>query len=426
MASNTNYLKPDVLIIGGGVMGLWLLNDLQNAGYSALLLEHREVGGGQTLHSHSYIHQGTTYRESALIQELQTVRQDWDTWLTGRAPEYGYLPSYIGFVNPADAEMRKVLWQSAGLTPEHSPLPPVLNRGKIQVLLKSPELCLNGEWLISELVSRVGEFATRSKAVNAIRINRATDRVEEVHVSLESSKEVIFQPRTLVLAAGAGNQMLLELASSGHRPYLGRVGDAQQIRKAFMLVIEGKKGDLEPLTGIFPDLRGLFIVSRELKEENGVIWLVSDYTSMGIAFIEDWMTYDARWWLEGVLPALQELAPRVMDNKQRLRWGVYAAPKAEGKAGGFLPNDPRIEDFRFRNLWAVWPTKLTLAPKASRLLVDRIRECVPDPGGWPTPPEPWQRIRVPVKTAPERWRKTPLLQWHEFQNCYLEQNVFKQ
>jgi hypothetical protein len=28
-------VHPDVLIIGGGVMGLWLLNDLRQAGYQA-------------------------------------------------------------------------------------------------------------------------------------------------------------------------------------------------------------------------------------------------------------------------------------------------------------------------------------------------------------------------------------------------------
>ena len=59
-------IAADVLIIGGGVMGLWLLNDLRQAGYSALLLEKRELGGEQTCHSHVYLHRGYLYNEFAL------------------------------------------------------------------------------------------------------------------------------------------------------------------------------------------------------------------------------------------------------------------------------------------------------------------------------------------------------------------------
>ena len=66
---------------------------------------------------------------------------------------------------------------------------------------------------------------------------------------------------------------------------------------------------------------------------------------------------------------LQALAPGPLGHKELLRWGVYDAPKAEGREFGKLPGQERIEQFGFKNLWAVWPTKLTLAPTARAAII---------------------------------------------------------
>lgn len=54
-------LRVDVAILGGGIAGLWLLARLEQAGYSALLLESHALGGGQTLASQGIIHGGLKY-----------------------------------------------------------------------------------------------------------------------------------------------------------------------------------------------------------------------------------------------------------------------------------------------------------------------------------------------------------------------------
>ena len=48
---NHSPLKPDILIFGGGIAGLWLINRLNAAGYQCLLLETDTLGGDQTLAS---------------------------------------------------------------------------------------------------------------------------------------------------------------------------------------------------------------------------------------------------------------------------------------------------------------------------------------------------------------------------------------
>src|SRR5690606_10503588 len=54
-------LSTDVLIIGGGVAGLWLNARLRRQGFATLLVENASLGGGQTLKSQGIIHGGTKY-----------------------------------------------------------------------------------------------------------------------------------------------------------------------------------------------------------------------------------------------------------------------------------------------------------------------------------------------------------------------------
>ncbi len=64
-------IETDCLIFGGGVAGLWLLNSLRQAGYSALLLTDSALGGHQTINSAGMIHGGLKYGLSALQHDEQ-------------------------------------------------------------------------------------------------------------------------------------------------------------------------------------------------------------------------------------------------------------------------------------------------------------------------------------------------------------------
>lgn len=57
----TASCSTDIVILGGGIAGLWLLNRLRDSGYSAVLLEANELGGEQSLASQGIIHGGLKY-----------------------------------------------------------------------------------------------------------------------------------------------------------------------------------------------------------------------------------------------------------------------------------------------------------------------------------------------------------------------------
>src|SRR3954467_12582397 len=54
-------LHSDVIIFGGGIAGVWILDELVRAGVDAILLEKRALGDGQTVASQGIIHGGLKY-----------------------------------------------------------------------------------------------------------------------------------------------------------------------------------------------------------------------------------------------------------------------------------------------------------------------------------------------------------------------------
>ena len=414
-------IEPDVLIIGGGVFGLWLLNELHQRKYLALLLERRELGGEQTCHSHVYLHEGHLYREAQkkLSAQLREVHVLWDAWLTAHAVERGFEPSCFGFKSAAAADARVALWSQLGLPATETPAPAALTGGKIMRTFRTGGRCLTGESLVEHLRRDVDDLITRVDEIEAITVTLPPAGAEVTEVrAMVQDEPLLFRPRALVIAAGAGNQALLDLAAGGRRPLAGVVREAQQLRLAHMLIVRGAADDLEPMTGIFPDAGGLFLVSRVMGDE--VIWLVSDNRSPPLSFAEEWLAHDTRRWLPRVLLELREIAPSqfAADKLCRLRWGAYDAPKAERRVTGTLPDQEQIEQFHIKNLWAVWPTKLTLAPKASRAVTSQIRKVLGAPTRKSRLPPAWTTARRRPDTAPERWRQTPILPWDEFKRCH--------
>ena len=57
----SSHTKADVIIIGGGICGLWLLAAIRQSGRQAILVERDSLGGQQTLASQGMIHGGIKY-----------------------------------------------------------------------------------------------------------------------------------------------------------------------------------------------------------------------------------------------------------------------------------------------------------------------------------------------------------------------------
>lgn len=85
MSSSTVHV--DVLFVGGGIAGLWLLNCVRQAGYSALLVESERIGAGQSGASQGFVvhrpRTGATLPTDKEAAELASVVGRWRALLDG-------------------------------------------------------------------------------------------------------------------------------------------------------------------------------------------------------------------------------------------------------------------------------------------------------------------------------------------------------
>jgi hypothetical protein len=270
---------------------------------------------------------------------------------------------------------------------------------------------LEGKSLVEELIRGQEGHIIRIDSITSIRVDDADaeyPHVQSVQVVMPDGNQITILPGCLVLAAGMGNGTLLDLATGGKHTLMARFGEQQQLRKAHMLIVRGET--LPELVGVFPDSRGLFIVNR--KDAGRNVWLVSDYSSPAVGSAIDWIDRSTSAWLKPVILQLKVLSPRVFSKLDDLEFAVYEAPKAEGRAMGKLPSSPVINKVG-ANFWAVWPSKLTLAPLASDMLVAAIRALHLRPV--PHAVNPGCQC---AEAAPELWTKQNLVQWEQFSRVH--------
>jgi len=106
----------DVVIIGGGIAGLWTLTRLKQLGYQVVLLESQTLGSGQTIASQGIIHGGVKYALKGLFNSsakaVAAMPQLWQKCLLGQ-----------GEINLQSVEVlsdAQFLWSIAGFTAKAS------------------------------------------------------------------------------------------------------------------------------------------------------------------------------------------------------------------------------------------------------------------------------------------------------------------
>lgn len=86
--ADTGALSTQLVIIGGGIAGLWLLNRLSSRGHQVVLLEKNALGNQQTLASQGIIHGGLKYALNGVLSPASSAIAEmparWRACLEGR------------------------------------------------------------------------------------------------------------------------------------------------------------------------------------------------------------------------------------------------------------------------------------------------------------------------------------------------------
>jgi len=391
-AGATDWLELDVLIFGGGVAGLWLLDELRRRGYAVLLLENAALGSAQTVASQGIIHGGLKYMfdgrltpAASAIREMPVI---WRECLSGRRQpdlsQVKVLSDCCYIWGTASLKSRLFVRGSAwALRAAPQPVPP---EKRPSVLAGAPGTVLFVPEQVIDCVSLARSFAGRNSGWIAPidsamppRFRRdETGRIAEVAISA-AGRALRISARRIVFAAGEGNERLRALA--------GLSPGAMQRRPLHMLMV---RGDLPVLFGhCVGGLKPRITVTTAGDRAGRRVWLVGgQIAENGVAMSAQQLVAFAAAELPACVPGL---------DLRGAEMATYRIDRAEAaNPAGQRPDD--VQTLVDANVITAWPTKLALAPR----LAERVLEALAPPGGdgrptWsgPSPPAavpPWESV----------------------------------
>ena len=407
--------STDIVIFGGGVAGLWLLNRLTAEGYQAILLERDRLGGGQSINSQGIIHGGLKYALHGAFggasRAIADMPRRWSECIEG----HGEIDLSACRVLSPHFQLWSGVGPGAGLK---SFLGSKAIAGKAEPAAPDeiPEI-LRGRGAVYRLADFVLDSASLINALAEPQLHRIhAIRQDQCRVSSDDSaapppqpdpkhagaaeplefhrlaagrelrvrmKEqlVTLKARRYIFCAGEGNERLIEQA--------GLLLPRCQLRPLKMVSVSGSS--LPPL---FLHVLGaglsatpaLTITSHGRTEEETVWYLGGDLAEEGVARSDNAQVAAAKSLLQRLFPNLQ------FDDRS---WRCLDINRAEpASASGRRPDNATIVSEQ--DIIVAWPTKLTLAPVMADIVLRNLRDAGIAPGHHPDllpicPPPPLGR-----------------------------------
>lgn len=360
--------EVDLVIVGGGIAGMWLANVLTNRGYRVLVLEAGELGSQQTLASQGMIHGGLKYALAGKLSRasvaISTMPARWRACLAGSgevdlsslAPlseryymfaEASTLGRLTGFF--ASRSLRGRIEQLAP-----ADYPPVFREpGFDGVVYALNDLVLDSRELLERLQANLAG-SVYQHTVSAEQVRFSEDGVE---LQLERGR---ITARQLILSAGAGTQTLLD----GLQIPTPRM----QLRPLHQVVVRHDYPHplyAHCLTGIRRPEPRLTITSH--PDGGHWLWyLGGQLATDGVNMSEAQLVAHARAELETCIPWIAwrdaQFSTVRIDRAEPEQSGRHRPDEAFAAASG--------------NVVICWPTKLSLAPD----LADKVTGLLAAPG----------------------------------------------
>jgi glycine/D-amino acid oxidase-like deaminating enzyme len=379
-------VSVDVIILGGGIAALWTLDRLRSAGYSALLLCDDELGSGQSVASQGIIHGGVKYAIPGFEEQ-----------------SLAFLAEMPGLWRDALAGLAGPDLRGAGLLAENflvhvrGGLLDGLTAGAARKSLRGATREIAVDVWPAALAGAGGRlFAVDEPVVDVPSVLAALaaehhDVIGRVDVAqadptfvdgVLSYGEVRVTCRRLLLAAGAGNEILLSA--------LGLADVATQRRPLHQVMVTGMKEALYCHV-VGRATKPLATVTSHPGADGGWTW----YVGGGIA--EDGAGRDEAEVLDLARRRLPAFFPGA--DFSDAQWHAFAIDRAEYGGQGGRPGDAVVVERD--DVMALWPTKLALAPRLAALVETALRDTIEPSRAGPLPvlqtagvaPAPWQRMR---------------------------------
>lgn len=362
-------LKCDLIIIGGGVAGLWLLNRAVQSGYNAILFEKDTLGGGQSVRSQGIIHGGTKYAlNGVLTQASNTIKempQRWRDCLQGQ-----------GEIDLSDVELLSdahYMWSKGSLGSKMTTFfATKAFRGRVEEvsadmrpavfsdkrfkgsLYRLNELVLNVPTVINALRKPVDNRIYQAD-ISSAQISIEGDRVSSI---VFPEHDLQLEPNSLALTAGEGFEPLastlaLKQPEMQRRPlHMVMVKHAHNLPTFAHCIGTGSKPVATITTHPCSDGKQVWYLGGDIAETG-----MDRTPAEQISFAQK---------------TLAELLPWV--DLSRAQWQSFHVDRAEPKQSSLVRPDSAFAQKR-GNCIVAWPTKLALSPD----LADQVLQLCTQP-----------------------------------------------
>jgi len=368
--STPTEIHTDILLLGGGIAGLYLLKLLNNLGYDCILVEKNQLGGGQTLQSQGIIHGGLKYAlGGALNSESDATKEMPDRWRQ--------LLNGEGTVKLTDTRIiskTQHMWSTGKIASRFTSFfASKLMRGRIDKLTKEQmptlfqapqfkgnvykltDLVLDTPSLMKDLCQGVEQRILHGEASS---FNQQDGTLTSTQITLSNGRSLQIHHQTIIFSAGEGNEALVNMADIEHAP--------MQRRPLHMVMA---KHDLPcPLYahGIGNSKPRITITSHDTPDGKMVWYLGGEIAEAGIDRDSEAQIITAKKELNDLFPWLD------FGNAE---WATFFVDRAEPLQQGLTKPDCAHAHLE-KNVIVTWPTKLTLAPD----LGDRVQALIEQQG----------------------------------------------
>ncbi len=381
-------LSTDVLIVGGGIAGLWLNARLRRQGFATLLVDNARLGGGQSVKSQGIIHGGAKYALHGALtgasEAIADMPRRWREALAGTGEldlsgvrllsdaHYLWSPGSLAGNITSFFASKAVRGRVDQVTGEQ--LPPALQHPKFKgKVYRLAELVLDVPSLISRLSELAGDGLLAAERIEPLRENGTLAGL------IIDGREI--RAQRIILSAGRGNAELLSALDLSQ--------PAQQLRPLHMTLVKGPT--LKPLyahcLGGGPKPR-VTITTHPAADGQWVWYLGGDLAEA------DGVARDEAAQIQAAKKELSELLPWV--DLSAAQWATLRVDRAEPAQSGLARPDNAFLHEQGK-LLVGWPTKLALAPDfADRVLAALSRDGVQPTTHAPLPALPRPSVAPPV------------------------------
>ncbi len=398
-------IPMDCILFGGGVAGLFTLDNCLSHGLRCVLLESKALGTGQTIDSQGILHGGLKYaigtsgaHSAHSIKEMPLI---WRRLLAGEmTPDLTNVVMRSDFCHVwrTDSMKSKLGWIAAKfalktkLQPiDQDQLPPYL-QGIEGPIARIDEQVIEPRSLL-EVLSHDLDRHLLQTVEGGVEVSRLDDGWLVRLLNPESGEPLDIFAKKIILTAGRGNRDL--------RDSFGLQANKTQERPLHMLMA---RGSLPLINGHCIDGSKTRVTITSTQDYAGrSVWQVGgQLAEEGVKLSSEELIRQGADELKLVLPNVD------FDDTE---WKTYKTTRAESNTQGNRPADVTIVEEE--DVLTCWPTKLVLAPRLADEIVHRIglpaQTDTADSSpfaSWPSPTvalppwetdQPWTSIEIACK-----------------------------